>query len=256
MSARISARIAAVAATAFATVVAAAVAAAPAGAEVVYSNAPSPLPGNFASIGLDATSTSEFGGAIELAGTARSKPKITVVMSSWACQTGGWTEHNCSTPKPTKGFKVPLTVRVYQASELAEGPVAERTKEVKMLYRPSASAECTEGRWYDAAEKTCYNGYAFPVTVPLPKLKKMPRNAIVTFSYPHSSGPATSLNISISEPSEKTLSIGANPTEELFLNSNWSEMYCPGSPNVGKFAGTGSCGWWEGDQPVISVSAE
>ena len=153
----------------------AAVAASSASAEVVYNNIPGTLPGNFASIGLAATSSTEFGGEIELAGTARSKPVVTVVMSSWACETGSWTEGNCQTPKPKKGFKVPVTVRIYAAAELSEGPVAEKTSMVKMYYRPSESpTHCAAGKWYDAASKECFHGYAFPVSI---KLNEAEENA-------------------------------------------------------------------------------
>lgn len=241
-----------------ATLAAGALAASAASAEVVYDNVPSPLPGNFASIGLAATSSTEFGGEIELAGSARSQPTVTVVMSSWACQSGSWFEGNCSTPKPSKTFKVPLTVRVYQADELAEGPVAEATKSVKMFYRPSESpSHCPSGTWYDETSSTCFHGYAFPVSITLKKLKRMPKKAIVSFLYPHASGPATSLNVATSEPSEKTLSIGTQPVEEWFANSTWSEMYCPGAKDVGTFGPEEGAGCQEGInyQPVISVSA-
>jgi len=256
MSGRIPARIVRLAAAFLAVLAVGAVMAGAASAEVVYNNIPAKLPGNFASIGFAATSTTEFGGQIELAGTARKQPTVTVVMSSWACQTGGWTTANCVS-KPNKGFKVPLTVRVYNAAELSEGPLAEQTKNIKMFYRPSASAKCTGGRWYDEAEAHCYNGFAFPVSVKVPKLKKMPRNAIVSFSYPHSAGPAQSLNISVSEPPENTLSIGAQPVEEWFANSTSSEMYCPSATDIGTFGPEQGTGCQEGInyQPVISVSA-
>ncbi len=234
----------------------AAAAAGTASAEVVYDNVPSPLPANFASIGLAATSTSEFGGEVELAGTARSKPTVTVVMSSWACETGSWTE-GCTTKHPTKGFKVPVTVRVYNVGELNEGPIAEKTKNEKMLYRPSDSAECAAHEWFDASTKECSHGIAFPIEVPLTKLKKMPRRAVITVSYPHSSGPAQSLNVSVSEPSENTLSIGADPVEEWFADSTSGEMYCPGAKDVGTLGPEEGAGCQEGIdyQPVFEVSA-
>src|SRR5689334_16056204 len=102
-----------------------------AGVEVAENNVPSRLPGNVASLGPEATSSSAFGAEIELAGKARTKPTLTVVMSSWACETGGVYEGTCKTLKK-KGFHVPVTVRVYNAAELEEGPVAEKTKNVKM----------------------------------------------------------------------------------------------------------------------------
>ncbi len=237
----------------------AAIGAGSAGAEVVYNNVPSPLPGNFASIGLAATSSTEFGGEIELAGKARSKPTITVVMSSWACETGGVYEGNCKTLK-TKGFKVPVTIKVYNVGELDEGPIAEATHNEKMSYRPSSTPEKCAGdnqRWYDAADGHCYHGFAFPISIKLGKLKKMPRRSVITVSYPHSSGPAQSLNVANSEPSEGTLSLGAQPVEEWFVNSTWSGMYCTGTPGtLGPEGGTCSSEE-EGStyQPVFAVSA-
>ena len=257
MKARTPARLVRVAVALVALLALGAAGASAAGAEVVYDNIPGTLPGNFASIGLAATSSSEFGGEIELAGTARKQPTVTVVMSSWACQSGGVYEGTCSTPKPKKGFKVPLTVRVYQADELGEGPVAEATKNEKMLYRPSSDpTRCDPTRWYDEADSTCYHGYAFAVSVKLPKLKKMPKKAVVTFSYPHSTGPAQSLNVATSEPEENTLSIGSQPVEEWFVDSTWAEMYCPGAKDLGTLGPEEGTGCQSADfQPVISVSA-
>jgi hypothetical protein len=243
-----------------AALAACAIGASSAAAEVVFDNVPSPLPGNFVSIGLAATSTTEFGGSIELTGTARSKPTVTVVMSSWSCEEGGWNTSNCETPKPEKTFKVPVTVRIYQADEIEEGPVAEATKKVKMHYRPSENPEhCPAGTWYDEAEEACFHGYAFPVSIRVKKgLRRMPKKAIISFSYPHETGPATSLNISVSEPSEETLSLGVQPVEEWFANSTSSEMYCPGAKDIGTFGPEEGVGCQEGInyQPVMSVSAE
>ena len=265
MSGRIPARIARLCA-AFLTVVAVgAVTAGAASAEVVYNNIPGSLPGNFASVGLEATSSTEFGGEIELAGTARSKPTVTVVMSSWACGTGG-VGSGCTTTKANKaGFKIPLTVKIYAADELEEGPIAEKTKTVKMLYRPSedlVNCPSSGGAWYDAADSACYHGLAFPVSIKLGgKLKKMPKKAVITFSYPHSSGPAQSLNVSASEPEEKTLSIGSHPVSEWFVNSTWSGMYGSAATpaNLGKLGPEIGLDSVEGEgvelQPVISVSA-
>ncbi len=70
-----------------ATLGALAVGAAGAGAsEVVYDNIPSPLPGNF----------------VSLTGAARKNPNVTVVMSTWACQSGGVYQDTCETAKPSK----------------------------------------------------------------------------------------------------------------------------------------------------------
>lgn len=232
----------------------AAFAAAAASAEVVYNNVPSPLPGNFASIGFAATSSTQFGGEIEVAGTARKNPTVTVVMSSWACQSGSW-ESACSSPTK-KTFKEPITLRIYEAGEL-NTPIATKTKSFKMPYRPSAEpVHCSgeyAGTWYDAESGECFNGKAFPITFKV-KLQRVPKKAIVTVSYPTTSTPAQSLNVAVSEPSEHTLSLGSDPTQELFLDSSWNEMYCSGATDVGTFGGSeGNC--WEGYQPVLAVSA-
>jgi hypothetical protein len=235
-----------------------------AGAEVVYNNVPSPLPGNFASIGLAATSTSEFGGQVELAGTARKNPTVTVVMSSWACETGT-VESNCKTApaKKAKTFKVPVTIRIYGAGpgELAEPPLAEKTKTVKMSYRPSSNPVLCPGgeKWYLESTKECSHGYAFPIAIKV-KSKKLPKNAIVTVSYPTTSVPAQSLNVSVSEPPENTLSVGKHPVPYWVVNSTWPGMYETGATDIGTLGFSQGLNSSEGEgveyQPVIAISAE
>jgi hypothetical protein len=256
MNGRIPARSARLAVAILATTALAALAAGTASAEVVYNNIPSTLPGNFASIGLAATSTTEFGGEVQLAGTDRKNPTVTVVMSSWACQSGSWVEDNCQTPKPNKGFKVPVTLRVYEVGEL-ETPIVTKTKTFKMFYRPSASPKCTgeyAGTWYDEASKECFNGYAFPISIKV-SLQRLPKKSIITVSYP-TSGPSDSLNVAVSEPSEGTLTVGGDPVEEWFASSTSGEMYCPGAKDVGQLGPEEGVGC-EGVnyQPVMAISA-
>jgi hypothetical protein len=224
---------------------------------VAYDNVPSPLPGNFASIGFAATSTSQFGGEVELAGTPGKKSMVAVevVMSDWACESGSWSTDNCSSPR-RKSFREPVTVSLYEVGNLAS-PIATKTKSVKVPYRPSAEpVNCSgalAGTWYDEASKECFNGFAFPFTAKM-KVRGLPSKLIVTVSYPTTSVPSQSLNVAVSEPAEKTLSLGSDPTQELFVDSSNSEMYCPGATDVGTFGGTqGTC--WEGDQPVFAVRA-
>src|SRR5271170_3404045 len=59
-----------------------------ANADVIYNSIPSPQPGNLESWGFQAYQTSEFGGAVKFAGSAREAGQISVYMSSWACQHG------------------------------------------------------------------------------------------------------------------------------------------------------------------------
>jgi hypothetical protein len=255
MIGRIPARRVAIVAVALATSAAIAVAAAAAGA-AVYNNIPSPLPGNFASIGFAATSTTQFGGEIQLAGIPKQNPTVSVevVMSDWACESGSWNADNCSSPKHKK-FKVPMTVSLYEVGNLST-PIATATKTAKIPYRPSAEpAHCSgefAGTWYDEATNECFNGSLSDFVAKLHVTGKLPSTLIVTVSYPTTTVPSQSLNVAISEPSEHTLGLGSDPTKELFLDSSWSEMYCQGATDVGTFGGSeGNC--WEGDQPVIAV---
>jgi hypothetical protein len=258
MHGRIPARFAVMAVAMLAASALMALAASSAGAEAVYSNVPSPLPGNFASIGFAATSSTQFGGEVELAGTPNknSMVAVQVVMSDWACESGSWSADNCASPKH-KGFREPITVSLYEVGNLTS-PIATKTKNVKVPFRPSAEpVHCSgafAGTWYDETSKECFNGLAFPFTAKM-KVKGLPSKLIVTVSYPTTSVPSESLNVSISEPVEKTLSLGADPTKELFLDSSDSEMYCAGATDVGTFGGSqGEC--WEGDQPIFEVSAK
>lgn len=273
MNGRIPTRTAKLLVAFLATAAVLAIGAGAASAEVLYNNIPSPLPGNFGSYGNEAYSMSEFGGQVELAGTARKNPTVTVVMSSWACQRGNWVAEDCESglPKMKHFFKVPVTFKVYEvgAEDSVGALITERTKTFKMQYRPSGSSECTGGRWFEAATSTCYHGKAFPISLKL-KTKNLPGKAIITVSYdtshhgPHPIGetacnstsagcPYDSLNVAVSEPSEGTLSLGADPTENLYVNSTYNEMYCGSSATLGIFGPTGTC--FEGEQPVIEVSA-
>jgi hypothetical protein len=248
--------------------------------EVVYSNIVSPLPGNYASVGFAATSTSQYGGEIELAGTDRKGSSVTVAMSTWACQYGNWETNTCATPKPKKKFKWPLTLNVYEvgAGGAVGAQVASITREVRMPYRPSVSAKCATaayedpGAWYDEASNSCFHGLAFTVRFPLGGVT-LPAKAIVSVAYNTSNygadpaGDSTacysepqgcyydSLNVATVEPSEDALTVGTDPTESQYVDSNWSEMYCGKTESLDTFAPSGVCAFYEGDQPAFEVIA-
>jgi hypothetical protein len=241
----------------------------------IYDNIPSALPGNLPSYGFEAYSLSEFGGEISYAVPGfTKKPVITIVMSSWACQEGSWHEGNCKTPRK-KGFAVPITISIRNDS----GELLSTFKHAYgMPYRPSASPICatpefeSPGSWYDAAENRCYHGIAFPLTFKLLKKDRFPEGSgIVTVSYNtthHGPSPIgegascfktpqgcfyDSLNVAMVKGAP---SLGSDPTEELFLNSTWAEMYCGNASKLGTFAGTGVCpSFYEGEQPAFGVIA-
>lgn len=254
-------------------------AASAAASEVVYSNVPATLEGNYGSVGAEAYSYAEFGGQVELAGTKRNSPQVEVVMSSWGCQFGTWFNKTCETPKPKKKFKWPLTLTLYEVGEM--NAVGEKLGEVKktfaMPYRPSEDhVHCPEGeRWYDAADATCFHGYAFKLKFPKVKVQRVPKRVIIGISYNTSHyGPAPvgdnnecnlksagcyydSLNIGLAEPSENLLTKGMDPTEPYIdiLQEGANAEVCGRTGEVGKFVPSECNAYWEGDQPLLQISA-
>jgi hypothetical protein len=249
--------------------------------EAIYNNIVRPLPGNFASTAFEATSTAEYGGEVQFARAARKHPSVTVAMSAWACQEGSSSNETCLTPKPKKGFKWPLTLNVYSVypGDAVGEKIGSVTKEFKLPYRPSDSRVCENaefsdpGAWYNEATNECFHGKAFTVTFHLPGNLVLPPKAILSVAYntstygAHPVGTAScstssagcyydSLNVAVIEPAEKGLSLGSDPTESQFVNSNWSEMYCGNSASLNTFAPSGVCpAFWEGDQPAFEVTA-
>ena len=153
----------------------------------IYNNIPSPLPGNVASVGFEATAASEFGGQVQFDGTNRNKPKVKVVMSSWGCQSGHWYSGNCSTAHGAT-FSQALTLHVYTVGVNNEPGtlIGTVTHTFNMPYRPSANyTNCTgadAGKWYQSKTATCYNGKAFTKSVSLGTLD-LPDTAIIGIAY-------------------------------------------------------------------------
>ncbi len=248
MIGKIPARIAKLATAMLATGAVLAWATASAGAMVtytpIYSNLPSPLPGNVPSEAMEATSSSEFGGEVELAGPTLNNTKVTVAMSSWACQSGGAEDGSCVSAKGAK-FEWPVTLHVYTAGagDAVGTQIASLTKTFKMPYRPSANPTCTGnpdlGGWKSAG--VCYHGKLFKITFVL-KGVSIPSKAIVSVAFnttdygaapTHVPGPYDSLNVG---GFEGPPSVGGDPQPQSdYISSTWTGAYCDEG-----LAGTGS----------------
>jgi hypothetical protein len=246
MIGKIPARIATLATAMLATAAVLAWATASAGAAVtytpIYSNLPSPLPGNVPSEAMEATSSSEFGGEVELAGPTLNNTKITVAMSSWACQSGGAEDGSCVSTKGAK-FAWPVTLHVYTAGagDTVGTQIVSLTKTFKMPYRPTANAGCTgEGLGGWKSMGNCYHGKLFKITFVLRGVT-LPSKAIVSVAYNTSDFgavpqrpqacnsepggcPYDSLNVG---GFEGPPSVGNDPQPNSdYINSKWTGAYC------------------------------
>ena len=78
------------------------------GGKVVYSNRPADIHGLPVAL-FESYAIAEFGGEVQLGGTARSKPVVSLLMASYACQHGG--ARSCRT-SPGASFSWPLTLEI------------------------------------------------------------------------------------------------------------------------------------------------
>ena len=179
-----------------------------------YNSIPAVLPGNVVSFAFEAQQATEMGDYIELAGTERASINIpvTIIMSSWGCETGGMA--TCATT-PGATWKQSLTLTIYNVVETPGNPpavgsvVLTTTQDFNIPYRPSADStgHCPASDfypWYSASADHCYNGLAHAVTFYLPAGKTLPTKLIwgIAYNTQHyganpvgTDGPWNSLNV-------------------------------------------------------------
>jgi hypothetical protein len=126
---------------------------------VVCNAVPSPLPPNVASVGFEATSTSEFGDYVHLGGTDRNLNAVTVTMSDWAL-------HSDYPSMLAAGWTHPITLNIYNVVPGTPNALGSRlgtvTQTISIPWRPEASPGC--GTAWIASDGQCYNGIAFNAT--------------------------------------------------------------------------------------------
>lgn len=157
-----------------------------------YNAIPAKVTGNVPSVGPEAYGFSEIGDQVTLGGKGRTLQSMSVVLSSWGCEDGGWTTNDCVTT-PGATFDVPITFTIYADNAGTKGSaIATRTQTVAVAYRPSASPMCTGGRWYNEKDATCYNGLPQTVKIDMSGLNaSLSTNVMWAVSYNSSHyGPA------------------------------------------------------------------
>jgi len=211
-------------------------------AGAAYDATPSPLPPNVASVGFEATSTSEFGDYVHLAGSNRDLQTVTVTMSDWAL-------HSDYPSYPAAGWSHPITVNVYSDHLGANGApdtlLATKTENVSIPWRPEADPTCPNPTAWRADDGNCYNGFAFNATFDLSGLNvTLPDDVIVGVAYNTadygaapigSPGPYNSLNVGT--PNGQTASVGTDDdADNVFWNTSHAPFYADGgAAGVGIF---------------------
>ena len=149
---------------------------------VVYSNIPSPLPDSLPAEGFQAAGAAELGGAVHLAGSARSNPFVNVVLDSYGCESGTGT--SCQTT-PGSAFSLPITLNIHDLN--ADGSVgallASYTNTFEIPYRPSADSSCTGGQagYYLGSDGACHASIADDITFDLGGQRvTLPEEAVVS----------------------------------------------------------------------------
>ena len=234
-----------------------------------------------ASLGFECCSTKEFGDGLVFTRTGARLNTITVVLSSWGCESGFWNTDDCLTTAGAK-FEEPITANVYAVS--STGPssspepgtlLATKTKDFYIPYRPSANNQYCNGpnlgAFLGPVDKQCDNGLAVEITFnfKLPKVI-LPSEAIVTLAYntsdagysPYGQGTSCftgpggcgydSLNVSAWGNGGF---VGSNVDPNgVFVNFGDPYFYCNGTGN-GSNALQLDTPCWTGYHPEIDVTA-
>jgi hypothetical protein len=152
-----------------------------------YNSIPSKVSGNVPSLSFEGAPADEFGDEVALGGKARTLESMSVLLSSWGCESGGWSTNDCQTT-PGATFAVPITFTIYTDDNGTAGAVLARTTPtVTVPYRPSASSQCAgadAGKWYNSKDRTCYNGLPYLASVDLSSLGvSLPDQVIWSVQY-------------------------------------------------------------------------
>lgn len=148
---------------------------------------------NISSEGFECCSTKEIGDALVFTHGANKLKRVSVVMSSFGCESGHWYSDDCETT-PGDAFPVPITLKVYAAlnpssASLGVGQlIATQTRTFNIPYRPSKDdANCTgqdAGKFVGKVDKLCDKGLSHVIWFNFnPAQVALPAEAIVTVAY-------------------------------------------------------------------------
>ncbi len=236
---------------------------------VVYDSIPAVLPGNVPSMGFQATQTNEIGDLVRLAPGPRVASSFSVVMSSWACETGSG--DTCVTT-PGSTFSHDITLTLYAVDHTGPtpepgAPLLTDTETFAIPFRPTADlvnclGDTTFWPWWDGS--TCFNGFANLISFDISGSNTvLPSEVIWGIAFNTQSwgavpigvdGPYNSLNVGVEtfvgEPSEGT---DTDP-EGLVWNTETAGWYCDGGAGgSGTFRTDTGPGCWTGYTPLAHI---
>ena len=257
--------------------------------EIVYNSIPTPIPVNvYASGGPEAYGFAEMGDGLGLTVTSGTLAEVSVVLSSWACQSGGWVS-GCTT-RAHATFRQPITISVYSVTqeysavyeEVVPTPsslLGTITHTFDIPYRPTSTPGSCDGNveeWYSSTDKACHRGISAEVSFDFSDQHlAIPANGqiIVAVGYntthygPHPIGsapclttsggcPYDSLNIGTYGSGPAGLAGGVGSlldTNGVFVDYTKSEFACSGNTVTGTLALDAPC--WTGYHPLVKVQA-
>ena len=205
----------------------------------IYDATPSSLPPNVASLGFQATSTSEFGDYIHLGSTDRNLKNVTVTMSDWALFSDYSSDARYMSNNAT--WTHPITLNIYSDHLGTNGApdtlLATKTVTATIPWRPAADPTCPGGTAWRAADNNCYNGLAFNLTFDMSSPNvALPNDVIVGVAYSTQSygtaplganGPYNSLNVGV--PTGQTATVGTDDNaDNVFWNTSFAGFYSDG----------------------------
>ena len=220
---------------------------------IVYNAIPSVLAPNVASLGFEATSTSQFGDYVHLGGSNRVLSSVTVTMSDWALYSDYSSDIRYS--GNSQSWTHPITVNVYSnhldANGVPDTLLATTTQTITIPWRPAASPACPGGTAW-MAKRVCYNGVAFNATFNMNNpTVTLPKDVIVGVAFNTadygstpigSAGPYNSLNVGV--PTGQTVSVGRDDSaDNVFWNTSVAGFYTDGGTPGGVGIFRQDTGW-------------
>jgi hypothetical protein len=237
---------------------------------VIFDNTPGPLvtTQNLPSVGAEAYSFNEFGAGVTFAGTQRNLQTVTVTMSSWACQSGSWTDGSCASA-PGSTFSAPITFNIYAVgSNNTVGTLLfSKTQTFNIPYRPAWDAtNCPANGnyhpWYDGT--ACFNGKAWDITFDMTGANLAGRDSVIfgiaynTDNHGYSpllgsNSPMDSLNIAMN-PGTGNGTVAVAPAVGSWLPDGLSAYLNATAGGEYLDGGAGGTGTFRLDAPPVSNS--